>query len=176
MIKGLKQRLTDYTDSLTMYDYAAFGWLLFILVVLILLAMISSKKKPKLAVSLIFFTFILMFTAPIGIKIFLDKSVRKVEIQDQNSTLLNFSKALVVTGELYNLGKINMTKCYIKTKILKKTDNKYLNILYNLKPIRQRTTILDENLTQNSSKELKIVFEKFNYQKEYRVTLSAECY
>jgi len=176
MLKGLKQRLTDYTDSLTMYDYAAFGWLLFLLVILILLALLSSKKKPKLAVSLIFLTFILMFTAPIGIKIFLDKSVRKVEIQDQNSTLLNFSKALVVTGKLYNLGKIDMTRCYIKTKILKQTDNKYLNILYNLKPIRQRTTILDENLTQNSSKELKVVFEKFNYQKEYRVTLFAECY
>ena len=117
-----------------------------------------------------------MFTAPIGIKIFLDKSVRKVEIQDKNSTLLNFSKALVVTGEIHNLGKIDMTKCYIKTKILKNTDNKYLNILYTLKPIRQRTTILDENLTKNSSKELKVVFKNFNYKKEYRVTLDAECY
>jgi hypothetical protein len=117
-----------------------------------------------------------MFTAPLGIKIFLDKSVRKVEIKDQNHTLLNFSKALVVTGKLYNLGKIDMHKCYIKTKILRQTDNKYLNILYNLKPIAKRTTILDENITRNSSKELKVVFEKFNYQKEYRVTLSAECY
>ncbi len=176
MLKGLKQRLTDYTDSLTMYDYAAFGWLLFLLIALILLAILSSKKKPKLAASLIFFTFVLMFTAPLGIKIFLDKSVRKVEIQDQNHTHLNFSKALVITGKLHNLGKINMHKCYIKTKVLKQTDNKYLNILYNLKPIRQRTTILDENITQDSSKELKVVFEKFNYQKEYRVTLSAECY
>ena len=176
MLKGLKQRLTDYTDSLTMYDYTAFGWLLFLLVVLILLAILSSKKKPKLATLLIFFTFILMFTAPIGIKIFLDKSVRKVEIQEQNNTHLNFSKALVVTGELHNFGKIDMTKCYIKTKILKKADNKYLNILYTLKPIRQRTTILDENLTKNSSKELKVVFKNFNYKKEYRVTLDAECY
>ena len=176
MLKGLKQRLTDYTDSLTMYDYTAFGWLLLLLIVLILLAILTSKKKPTLATLLIFFTFILMFTAPIGIKIFLDKSVRKVEIHDQNSTLLNFSKALVVTGEIHNLGKIDMTKCYIKTKILKNTDNKYLNILYTLKPIRQRTTILDENLTKNSSKELKVVFKNFNYKKEYRVTLDAECY
>lgn len=176
MLKSLKQRLTDYTDSLTMYDYAAFGWLLFLLVVLILLSILFSKKKPKLATFMILFSFIMMFTAPIGIKIFLDNSVRKVEIQDQNHTYLSFSKALVVTGKIHNLGKINMNKCYIKTKILKQTDNKYLNMLYYLKPIKQRTIVLDKNISKNSSKELKVVFEKFNYQKEYRVSLSAECY
>ncbi len=176
MLKNLKQRLTDYTDSFTMYDYAAFGWLLFLLAVLILLALLYSKKKPKLAASLIFFTFTLMLTAPMGIKIFLDSTIRKVDVHDQNHTLLNFSKALVVTGNLKNLGKIDIKKCYIQTKILKETENKYLNILYNLKPIRKRTTILDENISQNSTKELKIVFEKFNYQKAYRVTQFAECY
>lgn len=176
MLKGLKQRLNDYADTLTMYDYAAFGWLLFLLIVLILLALLFSKKSPKMASLLIFLTFTLMFTAPIGLKIFLDSTVRKVEVLDQNHTHLNFSKSLIVTGNLHNLGKIDMKKCYIQTKILKQTENKYLNMLYSLKPIRKRTTILDENLTQNSNKELKVVFEKFNYTKAYRVTLSAECY
>lgn len=176
MLKGLKQRLIDYTDSLTMYDYAAFSWLLFLLFVLIFLAILFSKKKPKLATFLIFFTFIFMFIAPIGIKIFLDKTVRKVEIQDQNQTYLKFSKSLLITGSINNLGKIDMKKCYIKTKVLKQTGNKYLDILYNLKPIVKRTTIMDKNITQNSSLEFKVLFEKFKYSKEYKVIVSAECY
>jgi len=176
MLKGLKQRLIDYTESLTVYDYAAFGWLLFILVGLILLAILFSRKKPKFAVSLIFFTFILMFTAPFGIKIFLDKTVRKVVIKDQNQTFLKFSKSLLVTGSICNLGQVDMKKCYIKTKVLKKSKNKYIDFLYALKPIAKRTTIMDNNLTQNESKEFKVLFEKFKYPKEYKVTISAECY
>lgn len=176
MLKNLKQRLIDYTESLTTYDYAAFGWLLFLLVTLILLAIILSKKKPKLASFFIFVTFIMMFIAPIGLKIFLDETIRKVEIVDQNHTALQFSKALVITGSVENKGKIDFNKCYIKTNIIKVSDNKYKNIFNYLKPIRKRTIILDEQISQNQSKEFKVVFEKFNYPKEYTVTVSAECY
>ncbi len=176
MLQGLKHRFIDYSHSLTMFDYFAYGWLFFLLIVLILLALLFSKKKPKLSISLIFLTFILMFTAPLGIKIFLDQTVRKVEIQDQNQTYLKFSKALLVTGKITNIGKVDMKKCYIITKVLKKSKNKYINLLYALKPIVKRTIIMDKNITQYKSQEFKVLFEKFKYPKEYQVTVSAECY
>jgi aromatic ring-opening dioxygenase LigB subunit len=159
-----------------MYDYIAFGWLFGLLLMMILTALLSANKKPKLASFLIFTSFILMFTAPIGIKIFLDKTVRKVEILDQNSTKLNFSKALVITGKIKNQGKIDLHKCYINAKVLKTSNNKYLDFLYNLKPIRKRTILTEANLSKEKFEEFKVVFEKFNYKKEYRVSLSAECY
>jgi len=176
MIKQLKASLTDYIHTLTMYDYVAFGWLFGLLIMMILTALLSSKSKPKLASFLIFFSFILMFIGPIGVKLFLDKTIRKVKIIDQNSTKLNFSKLLVVTGKIENHGKIDLKKCYVSAKVLKISDNKYLNFLYNLKPIRKRTIITEANISKDTSEEFKVVFEKFNYKKDYRVAVSAECY
>jgi hypothetical protein len=176
MFKNLKASLTDYIHTLTVYDYAAFGWLFGLLFMMILTALLSSNKKPKLASFLIFFSFILMFTGPIGIKLFLDKTVRKVNIIDQNSTKLNFSKSLVITGKIENHGKINLHKCYLNTKVLKISDNKYLNFLYNLKPIRKRTVVTEANISKDESEEFKVVFEKFNYKKDYSVSITAECY
>ena len=176
MFKNLKASLTDYIHTLTVYDYAAFGWLLLLFIIILTLSILLSKKKPKLASFLIFLTFILMFIGPIAIKIFLDKTIRKVEIIDQNSTKLNFSKSLLITGKIENHGKINLHKCYVNTKVLKTSQNKYLNFLYNLKPIRKRTIVTESNISKDESEEFKVVFEKFNYKKDYSVTVSAECY
>ncbi|MCH9812769.1 MAG: DUF2393 domain-containing protein, partial [Epsilonproteobacteria bacterium] len=123
MLQNLKQRLIDYADAFTTYDYAAFGWLIFLLLILIVLAITLSKRKPKFASFLIFLVLILMFSAPVAIKIFLDKTIRKVSIVDQNHTKLNFSKVLVVTGTVKNEGKVDLNKCYLSTKVLKLTGN-----------------------------------------------------
>jgi hypothetical protein len=159
-----------------MYDYVAFGWLVLFIVMLLVFGLLFSKKKPKLAIVMIFTSFILLFIAPIGLKIILDKTVRHVEVLDQNHTFLNFSKALVVTGTLHNLGKTDLHRCYIKTKILKDEENKYLKFLYNLKPLRQRSIVKEANITKDSKESFKIVFEKFKYKKEYSVITSVECY
>jgi hypothetical protein len=159
-----------------MYDYVAFGWLVLFIVMLLIFGLLFSKKKPKLAIVMIFTSFILLFIAPIGLKIILDKTVRHVEVLDQNHTFLNFSKALVVTGNIKNLGKIDLRRCYIQTKILKQSDNKYLDLLYNIKPLRQRTIVLDKNITQKDTNEFKVVFEKFNNSKKYKLAINAECY
>ncbi len=176
MIKQLKQSLIDYSNSLTIYDYVAFGWLFFLLFALLALSITLSKKRPRCAIILIILTLILIFTAPVAIKLFLDKTVRKVVILDQNHTELNFSKSLIVTGMVQNLGKVEFHKCYINTKIVKLSQNKYMNLLNSLKPIRKKSIIVQRDIAYGESKEFKVVFEKFRYPKEYNVTISAECY
>jgi hypothetical protein len=118
----------------------------------------------------------LIFIAPFAIKFFLDKTVRKVVILDQNYTKLNFAKYLIVTGKVENRGKVNFGRCYINTKIKKVSDNKYINIFNSIKPIRNRTVIMDKNISVNNNGDFKVVFEKFNYDKKYLVEVSAECY
>jgi hypothetical protein len=159
-----------------MYDYVAFGWLVLFVLMLIIFGLLFSRKKPKLAIFMILTSFLLIFIAPIALKIILDKTVRHVEVLDQNHTFLNFSKALVVTGTLHNMGKTDLHRCYIKTKVLKDKENKYLQFLYNLKPLRQRSIMKEANLTQDSKESFKIVFEKFKYNKGYSVATSVECY
>lgn len=175
MIKHLKESLTDYLHYLTIYDYVAFGWLYALLFVLIIFAIVI-RKRTKTAISLILLSVALMMIAPIAIKLFLDHTIRKTSIVDQNHTALTYAKSLVITGQVHNEGKISLQKCYIHANVLRYSDNKYKNWLNYLKPIRKQTIVLDKNLTQNESREFKMVLEAFEYDKEYNVTLRSECY
>jgi hypothetical protein len=176
ILQNLKQSLIDYLNALTIYDYAAFGWLLFLFLIILTLAILLGRKRPTLAISLIMITIVLMFVAPFGIKFFLDKTVRKVEIVTEKISKLHFASSLIISGHVVNDGKVPFKKCRINAKVFKISENKYKNILNNLKPLRNKTIVVDKNISQGESAMFKIVFENFTYAKEYNVSLSGECY
>ncbi|HIP46081.1 MAG TPA: DUF2393 domain-containing protein [Campylobacterales bacterium] len=176
MLKNIKENLLDYVHSLTVYDYAAFGWLLFLFLIFLTLAILLGRKKPTLAIALIMITILLMFVAPFGIKYFLDTTVRKVDVVTDKVAKLHFASSLIVTGHITNAGKVPYQKCRINAKVFKISENKYRNILNNLKPLRNKTIVVDKNISQGEEAMFKIVFENFKYSKEYNVSVSGACY
>ena len=176
MLQNLKQNLVDYTNALTMYDYAAFGWLVFLFSIILILAILLGRKKPTLAIMLIMITILLIFIAPFGIKYFLDNTVRKVDVVTDKISKLHFASSLIIAGHLRNDGKVPFQKCRITAKVFKINENKYKNILNNLKPLENKTIVVDKNISQGEEAVFKIVFENFTYSKEYNVSLSGVCY
>jgi len=176
MIGNLKANFLDYVHALTLYDYVAFGWLLFLFLIILTLAILLGRKKPRLAISLIMMTILLMFVAPFGLKYFLDKTVRKVDVVMDKVSKLHFASSLIVTGHLSNDGKVPFQKCRINAKVFKIDENKYKNMLNSLKPLRNKTIVVDKNISQGEEAVFKIVFENFKTTKDYNVSLSAECY
>ncbi len=176
MLAQIKQNLLDYVHALTLYDYVAFGWLLFLFLIILTLAILLGRKKPTLALFLIMIVILLMFVAPFGMKYFLDTTVRKVDVVTDKISKLHFASSLIVTGHLINSGKVPYQKCRVNAKVFKINENKYRNILNNLKPLRNKTIVVDKNISEGQEAMFKIVFDKFTYSKEYNVTLSAECY
>ena len=176
MIENIKNSFLDYIHALTLYDYAAFGWLLFLFLIILTLAILLGRKKPRLAIALIMITILLMFVAPFGIKYFLDNTVRKVDVVTDKISKLHYASSLIVAGHLSNAGKVPFQKCRINAKVFKVSDNKYTNILNNLKPLRNKTIVVDKNISQGEEAVFKIVFEDFKYTKDYNVSLSASCY
>jgi len=175
-IEILRQHLLDYAHALSIYDYIAFGWLFAVLAFLLFIAIALIKKRPMRALTLIVLTMILMLTAPVGLKIFLDKTIRHAIIIDQNSTKLHFTPDLIVTGKVQNKGYVDFRTCRIRAKIFKKDTNKIKDTLNHLKPLRQKSILLKKELLQEATEEFKIVFNRFDYPGAYRVQISAECY
>ena len=176
ILQNLKQSLIDYLNALTIYDYAAFGWLLFLFLIILTLSILLGRKKPTLAISLILITILLMFIAPFGIKYFLDKTVRKVEVVTDKVSKLHFASSLIITGHLNNSGKVPFKKCRINAKVFKISENKYKNILNNLKPKRYLSILLDRELKKGESMPFKIVFKDFAPKYEYKTEVYGECY
>ena len=175
-METLKQSLIDYAHALTVYDYAAFAWLLFLFVIILTLAILLGRKKPTLAIFLVLISIFLMFVAPFGIKYFLDETVRKVQVATDTVSQLHYASSLIVTGHLRNDGKISFKKCRVSAKVLKITGNEYKDMLQTLKPLRNQTIVVDKNISQGEQAVFQIVFEQFTYDQEYNVSLSAVCY
>jgi len=159
-----------------MYDYAAFGWLIFLFIIIMTLVILLSRKKPKLALFLVFVSILLIFVAPFGVKFFLDQSIRKVEVITDKITKLNFASSLVVTGHIRNDGKITYNKCQVTAKVIKYDENEYKNTLNSLKPIISKSIDINESIYQGEEALFKIVIDDFKYKKDYNVTLSGVCY
>ena len=172
---NLKKSLLNYIDHLTIYDYAAFGWLGLLIVIMLFLA-ILLRKKASISISLLILTMFFMFFAPLPLKLFLDKTIRKNEIENISINIMNYAKSLIVMGSLKNSSKIDFDICSIEAKVVRVDKNKYKNMLYSIKPLLKKTIYINRAILKDESTTFKIVFKKFNYEKDYNVTLSAMCY
>ena len=175
-IAHLKTELLAYKEAFGLYDYAAFGWLLFLFLIILVLILLLARKKPRLSLFLVIVVLLLLFVAPFGVKYFLDQTVRKVDVVLDNSAKLQYASSLIVTGHLSNEGKVPYKTCQLTTKVFKIDSNKYKNALNSLKPLRKKTILLDKNLSKGQTMTFKVVFEKFTYAGEYNITLDAVCY
>lgn len=176
MTGTFKQNLVEYINAFTLYDYLAYGWLFFVFFIILILAIALAKKKPIMALVLTLFSFVTILAGPIFLKYFLDQTVRKNEITINRQTKLHFANTLIITGTLKNISKVNFQKCKLKASIIKYSANAYRNKLNSLKPIRKKSILLTEKIPINETVDFKIVFDDFDYQKDFNVSVNAECY
>lgn len=169
-------QLRLYFHYLTFYDYCGMFWVLLSFFLFIILAFCFIRKKIVLSLLIFIFSFIFLFGAFFGIKIFLDNTIRKNKITILHAKQLHFENALVISGKLKNLGRINFNKCIITFKISKKTNNKIKNIIYNIKPISKRSIIIDKEILRNNSYIFKTILNNIIYKDNLNLTAHANCY
>ena len=175
-MEDLKLRFIDYFNHLTVYDYLGFAWFIVFFIFITLVVLMIYKKVPKISIFLLFISLLIVLFSPLLVKLYFDKTVRKVEILNQKITQLNFAKMLIIKGAIKNNGKINYKKCRVFTKVIKKDENRYKNILNYLKPLRKESILLDKELKKEDFEKFKIVLEKFALSKPYEVKVTGECY
>lgn len=161
---------------MSIYDYIAVGWFVFVLLLLFVLILLLARKKPKMAVWLTLLSIILIVVAPFGIKYFLDQSVRKVVVKKEDVVKLKFASSLVVTGKIINEGNVDFHTCKIDAKVIRYDPDKFKFAINSLKPIRFASKIIEKNLTIGDTVPFKMVFEDFNYKGDFNVTFEGVCY
>jgi len=179
----LQHRVLDYAHHFTLYDILAYGWVGVMFVFIVIIALMQVNKRPMLAIIMILFALILLFISPIAIKIFFDKTFKKVELIEQKVDRLNYSGMLVLSGKIKNSSKVVFKKCRIFSMVIKdnvEDNNTTLNKLKiyknNLKPIRKMSILLDKRLDINKTLPYKMVYKDFNLSIKYDTKLYGECY
>jgi len=123
----------------------------------------------------ILLNFAFLILSPILVNSFMSKTVRKNSIKIIKTDYLHFSKALIVSAKIKNEGKVDFKECKVKAKIIKQSKNAFKNFLYGLKPLKKRTIFIKDKIIKQDSLEFKVVFNHFDYKKDYNVTIKAEC-
>jgi len=175
-IDTFKSYIITYINHFSIYDYVAYAWLILLFFIALLLAIVIAKKRPVISILIVLISLTLLIGGPFVIKKYLDEYLRPT----QNTTVLvkklTFSKALVVTVEVKNISKQNYSICNTEVSVLKSGNGYIQNTINKLKPLRKQTISIEEPLDVNATKDLRVVFDNYTYEKDINVSISSVCY
>jgi hypothetical protein len=168
--------LNNFFQHLHTYDYFAFAWIAILFILFIILA-VKFRQKYVLAVFLTLIGFIVLTIGPLASNYYLHQNyLYKNKVDLETSKKLQFSKSLLLTGNIQNLGQENFIGCLMKIKIIKPENGYYQQLENSFKPIKKKSILLDMNLSINENRKFRLLVEPFNYKKEFNISLNAECY
>ena len=176
-IDALKLSLLTYVKHFGLYDYLAFGWLLFTFLALIILASLIAKKSSVASLFMIIIALILLVVSPFFIKLKLSEITRATTTEISMVKKLTFSDSLIVEGSIYNHSNKDFSLCLVHTTVIKQTDAQGFKAFINtLKPIANQSILVKQTLLKEGVMEFQSVFDDFVYSGDVNASLSAECY
>jgi hypothetical protein len=166
--------LKIYFNHLLLYDYIAFGAAFVAFLLFFLLAILFSRVKFLFIVCLLL-AFVGLLGLPIAGKIVIDQKIRTVEVEHGGHKNLKFANSMITFVKIKNTGKVDLSECRIKIKIIKNGNNKLKSILNKLKPKLVKSKKIGP-LKKGENKEVKMVIDNFNLDEKHTLQSSGYCY
>ncbi|WP_456403128.1 DUF2393 family protein [Hydrogenimonas sp.] len=173
MAEFLRSYLSYTFQSLTKYDYMAIGWILFLAFLLLILA--AVVKRRTLSYTLLLFGLLLLFLGPPVVKGVMDRYLRAAEVRLTQTKVLQYSRSLVVEGEIRNGGKLDFTHCDLALVIYRPSSNLLKEAAAYLKPLAVRIVPLEIPIDAKESKPFRIIVDHFSTH-DFNLTVQPRCY
>jgi len=169
----MKHKLSALIEGLIIYDYILFA-VSFVLFILFILLGILLRKKLTLAIIFVLLAFTILLVGPTIGYMKMHEMIFKNSTELISQKRLEFTEAVVVKGKLVNESSKNFKECTITASAYKVTSNKYKNYLKKLKPFK-KMSIVEYDIAVSQSREFKIIVEPFIYNRDYNISLGADC-
>ena len=169
----MREKLLNFIHGLTSYDYMLFG-ASFVLFILFIILSILLRRKLFAALFFLLLGFASFLLGPTLGYVQMHKYLYKNSVEVISAKKLNFVQAVVIKGRLYNESKFDFHECKVSAIFYKVSTNKYKNYLLKLKPFMKRSIVIDD-IAKGEQKEFKIIVEPFRYQKDYNLSVEANC-
>ncbi len=175
-IDTFKVSILNYVNHFTMYDYASYAWLILLFFVTILLSILVARRSPLFSVLILLISLAILFAGPFVLKDQLDKYLRPSINKTLEVKKLNFSDSLIVMGNIKNVSKKEFSLCSINISLIKNSDNNIKYFINKLKPLRKQTISINDPIEVNTTKEFRVVFDRYTYSKDINVSIKSQCY
>jgi hypothetical protein len=88
-------------------------------VIFILLLILSFKEtRKKVLLAMIFSNFLVISMLAVFSMFVLDKYTKKARLEDMSQSRVLISESFVVTGRVRNIGKFDISKCFLNVKLV----------------------------------------------------------
>lgn len=175
-MEAIKASFLIYINHFQMADYIGYAWLVLLFFITLFVAILLAKRKPIVAIFVIFFDLILLGIGPLGIKYVLDSYLRKTSIELTTIQQLIYSDTLIIQGNLYNIGKVDFSECHINASIHPKTDGGFLEPLQKLKPLWQTSIYVQDPPKMGEYEYFELVWEGIRLGEDQNLSVKGECY
>lgn len=175
-MENLKASTLTYIGHFQMADYIAFAWLILLFFITLFVAILLAKRRPVLAIFIIFFDLILLGSGPFGIKMVLDSYMRKTVIELTTTQQLIYSDTLIIRGNLHNHGKFDFSLCKVHASIHPKTDDGFLAPLHKLKLLWQKSIFIEQPPAKGAHTPFELVWDGIRLGEEHNLSVKGECY
>jgi len=169
----MKHKLSAFIEGLITYDYILFA-VSFVLFILFIIIGIVLRKKLTLAIIFVLLAFTVLLVGPTIGYIKMHEMIFKNSTELISQKRLEFTEAVVVKGKLINESSRDFKECKITASAYKVTSNKYKNYLKKLKPFK-KMSIVEKDIVLSETREFKIIVEPFTYNRDYNISLGADC-
>jgi len=169
----MKHKISLFIEGLITYDYILFS-ASFILFLLFIILGIVLRNKIALAIIFILLAFTILLIGPTLGYVKMHEMIFKNSTELISQKRLNFTEAVVVIGKLTNESSRDFKECKITASVYKVTSNKYKNYLKKLKPFK-KMSIIESDIAMSQTREFKIIVEPFTYDRDYNISLGADC-
>jgi len=169
----MKSKITAFIDTLSLYDYALFGGVFVVFILVIILALIARKRILS-SIFLILLAFAILFLGPtLGRKMMYDY-LYKNTVTITSEKQLQFCDAIVVKGTLKNESKKDFKVCKIEVLVHKVSTSTLRNYVNNFKHI-DGVVFYEEDISKGQEIKFKAIIEPFKYKKKYSLSIGANC-
>lgn len=150
--------LKEFFYSFFIYHYLFLGVLFFVAVLLLILGIVLRRK---LIFALFFYllSFLSFTVAPIAGIYYLEEYFRKTSIDNIKVARLVYTKAIVITADIKNDGKIPIKKTSVVISLVKKNNNSILEFINIFSPVKTDKIEFKMPLTPSDTKDIRIVID-----------------
>ncbi|QSZ40906.1 DUF2393 domain-containing protein [Sulfurimonas aquatica] len=169
----MKSKITEFINNLIFYDFILYGATFFFFAFFIILAIVFKDKAGR-AFFFVLLGFSSFLTGPTLGYHYMHKALFKNSTEIISQKRLSFTEAVVLKGTITNESARDFKSCIVTASVYKVTSNKYRNYLYEFKPFKNMSMVVDD-IMMAQTKEFKLIIEPFTYKRDYNISLEADC-
>lgn len=150
--------IKDFFHNFLIYHYLFFI-ILFLVALFLLFMGIALRRKLFLAFIFYITSFLTITVAPVTGSYYLEEYLRKTSLENIKVSRLVYTKAIVITANLTNKGKIPIKKSYIVLSMVKKNNNSILEFFNTFSPAASQKIFLQIPIKPGENSEVRFVFD-----------------